>query len=79
MALTDPTTLHDFTSGADEDRRPYCGKCDELVASVDEHGWCVDCVDNWDPTPDDRERDADDGQTYADPRDEMDRRLLEDL
>jgi hypothetical protein len=52
MALTDPTTLHDFTSGADEDRRPYCGKCDELVASVDEHGWCADCVDNYDPTPD---------------------------
>lgn len=52
MALTDPTNLHDFTSGADEDRRPYCGKCDELVASVDEHGWCADCVDNYDPTPD---------------------------
>lgn len=41
------------THPPEDDRDPlYCLHCDEPVRAVDEHGWCADCVDNHDPTPD---------------------------
>lgn len=52
-------------------KRRYCAPCDDYTNANP----CPACGADTDPVPlDARERDDDDGQQYADPRDERDER-----
>lgn len=60
-------------------KKRYCAPCDRFVPARERE--CKLCGADTDKVPEDqqgRERDEDDGRTYADPRDEMFDRLLRD-
>jgi hypothetical protein len=56
-------------------RKRYCPMCDDVFAPAID-GDCPECGAGMEPWPEvsERERDDDDGRTYADPRDEIEER-----